>query len=129
MMTAHVVFAAIDDSAPASTSGRIHSEIIRGEIDFGGLLFSDDLSMSALSGEIGLRAAAVIQAGSDIALHCNGDLGEMEAVAANVPEVAGQCAERFADACKVIKPQPSFDAGAAQDALEAVRRFADESLD
>ena len=35
--------------------------------------------MKALSGAIRDRAEAVIRAGSDVALHCNGDLAEMEA--------------------------------------------------
>ena len=51
-MTAHVVFAAIDADAPASTSARVTAEIIRGAIGFDGLLMSDDLGMRALTGSI-----------------------------------------------------------------------------
>ena len=43
---------------------------------FGGLLMSDDLGMKALTGSFRSRAEAVIAAGSDIALHCSGDLDE-----------------------------------------------------
>ncbi len=92
-MTAHVVFTAID-SAPATTSATMVREVIRGSIGFDGLLMSDDLSMNALSGGIGERAAAAIAAGCDVALHCNGRLEEMEAVAANVPLLAGRADER-----------------------------------
>ncbi len=49
-MTAHVVYEAIDPTGPATTSGKVVSEIIRGEIGFEGLLISDDTSMKALSG-------------------------------------------------------------------------------
>ncbi len=77
-MTAHVVFTAIDGGAAASVSRRVTSEVIRGSIGFDGLLMSDDLSMQALSGSIAERAAAVIAAGSDVALLCSGNLSETE---------------------------------------------------
>ena len=80
-MTAHVVYRAIDER-PATFSPTVIEDIIRGEIGFEGLLLCDDLSMAALDGEIDARAAAVLAAGCDIVLHCNGDLGEMRRVAA-----------------------------------------------
>ncbi len=46
---------------------------MRGEIGFDGLIMSDDVSMKALSGPYEKRAAAIIAAGLDIVLHCNGD--------------------------------------------------------
>jgi beta-N-acetylhexosaminidase len=95
-MTAHVVYADIDAEHPASTSGIVTRDIIRGEIGFDGLLMSDDLSMKALAGPMRARARAVIAAGSDVALHCNGDLGEMLAAAAGVPTLEGRSAARFA---------------------------------
>ena len=45
----------------------------------------DDVSMGALSGSIGERTEAVLAAGCDVALHCNGDMAEMEQVAAASP--------------------------------------------
>jgi len=44
------------------------------------VLLSDDLSMQALTGDMHERAAASLNAGCDIVLHCNGELAEMEAV-------------------------------------------------
>jgi len=79
-MTAHVIYDAIDPDQPATTS-RAMIKLIRTSIGFDGLLLSDDLSMQALAGEIGARAALARAAGCDIALHCNGDLAEMPAVA------------------------------------------------
>jgi len=52
-------------------------EVIRGSIGFDGLLMPDDLSMQALSGTLGERAAAAIAAGCDVVLHCNGRLVEI----------------------------------------------------
>jgi beta-N-acetylhexosaminidase len=101
-MTAHVVFTTLDPGAPASTSERVTREIIRGEIGFDNLLMSDDLSMKALSGTLEERAEAVIRAGSDLALHCNGDLAEMEAVARSVPALEGRAAERFERAIRLL---------------------------
>lgn len=55
---------------------------------------SDDLSMGALSGSLAERTRAVLAAGCDIALHCNGDFGQMTEVAATAPVLAGQAAMR-----------------------------------
>ncbi len=84
-MTAHIIYTAIDAERPATTSPKVISEVIRGEIGFDGLLLSDDLSMKALSGGLGERARAALDAGCDLALHCNGERPEMEAVAAVAP--------------------------------------------
>ena len=83
-MTAHVVYTAWDAQECASLSRRVIGEIIRGRIGFDGLLMSDDLGMHALSGDFGQRAAGVLAAGCDIALHCSGDMAEMEAIAGAV---------------------------------------------
>lgn len=80
-MTAHVVYTAIDPSAPATTSAKVISEIIRGEIGFDGILISDDLGMKALAGPFDQRAAAARAAGCDLMLHCDGNMADMEAVA------------------------------------------------
>ena len=81
-MTAHIVYAAIDPEAPATLSPRVIAGVVRGDIGFDGVLVSDDLSMQALGGGIGERARRALAAGCDLALHCNGDPREMDAVAA-----------------------------------------------
>jgi beta-N-acetylhexosaminidase len=83
-MTAHVVYSAWDAVDCASLSAKVIGEIIRGRIGFDGLLMSDDLGMQALQGDFGARAAGVLKAGCDIALHCSGDMAEMQAVAGAV---------------------------------------------
>jgi beta-N-acetylhexosaminidase len=95
-------------------------EVIRGSIGFAGLVMSDDLSMNALSGSLGERAAAAIEAGCDVALHCNGRLDEMQAVAAATPILAGKAWRRAENALGRIahRPEP-LDAVDAQARLDA----------
>ncbi len=81
-MSAHIVYEALGQSGPATTSAEM-IRLIREDIGFQGLLMTDDLSMEALSGTPGERSAASIQAGCDVILHCNGELAEMEDVAAS----------------------------------------------
>jgi beta-N-acetylhexosaminidase len=108
-MTAHVVFSAIDPAAPATVSATIVRELIRGSIGFDGLLMSDDISMQALAGSVGERARAAIAAGCDLVLHCNGDMSEMTAVAAEVPDLAGEAARRALAALAKRKAPAAFD--------------------
>lgn len=95
-MTAHIVFTAFD-SEPATCSTAMIREI-RGGIGFGGLLMTDDLGMQALSGTLGERAEAARRAGCDVALHCNGNRTEMEAVVAAAGRFTPQEAARAAEA-------------------------------
>jgi beta-N-acetylhexosaminidase len=114
-MTAHVVFSAIDPVAPATTSVTMVQQVIRGSIGFQGLLMSDDVSMGALSGTIGERTEAALAAGCDMVLHCNGNLAEMTAVAANAPVLSG-AALRRADAALAQRSAPeTFDVAAARE--------------
>ncbi|MEZ5854823.1 MAG: glycoside hydrolase family 3 N-terminal domain-containing protein [Hyphomicrobiaceae bacterium] len=117
-MTAHVVYPAIDASAPASTSALVTRRIIREYIGFDGLLMSDDLGMRALSGGFGDRARAVIGAGSDLALHCSGNLSEMREVAGATPLLAGRARDRYLRAVSIAEAEPvDFDVEAARTAV------------
>jgi beta-N-acetylhexosaminidase len=113
-MTAHVVFSAIDPDAPATTSVTMVREVIRGFIGFQGLLMSDDVSMKALSGTIGERSRAAFAAGCDVVLHCNGDFGEMAAVAGEAPKLAGEAAKRAEAALAQRKAPEEFDVDSAR---------------
>ncbi len=95
-MTAHVVYTAFDPDAPATLSSSVIGGAIRGTIGFDGVLISDDLSMGALSGPLGARAAAALAAGCDLALHCSGRLAEMEEIAAATGPLAAATAARLA---------------------------------
>jgi beta-N-acetylhexosaminidase len=105
-MTAHLVFTAIDPVAPATASAVIVHDVIRRAIGFAGLLMSDDISMGALSGSLGERTRAVLAAGCDVVLHCNGDMAEMQSVAAAAPRLQGEAARR-ADAALARRQPPA----------------------
>jgi beta-N-acetylhexosaminidase len=111
-MTAHVVFTAIDAVAPATTSAAIVRDVIRGSIGYQGLLMSDDISMGALRGSLGERTHAAISAGCDVVLHCNGNMDEMLAVAASVPQLEGKAARRAAAALASKKQAVPIDLAA-----------------
>jgi beta-N-acetylhexosaminidase len=96
-MVSHIVYEAVDDEHPASCSPKIIDRVIRKHLAFDGLLLSDDLSMDALSkyGDEAQRAVHVLDAGCDIALHCNGKLDEMKRVAAKMPPMTDEAVERY----------------------------------
>jgi beta-N-acetylhexosaminidase len=119
-MSAHVVFQAIDPSGPSSTSKLVTERIVRGHMGFHGLLMSDDLSMHALTGTLGSRAARVIAAGTDVALHCNGQMAEMTDVAGNVPTLEGLAALRFERALSATTQESPFSIAEAEACLNRV---------
>ncbi len=119
-MTAHVVFSALDAAQPATTSATIINQVIRGAIGFQGLLMSDDVSMNALSGSITERTAAIVAAGCDIVLHCNGKMDEMRAVAAKTPMLAGEALARADRALASRRSPKHLDYAAARGELDTL---------
>jgi beta-N-acetylhexosaminidase len=123
-MVAHVVYSAWDPERPASVSTTVVQAIIRERIGFDGWLMSDDIKMEALSGTPGARAAAAVQAGCDVALHCSGEMHEMVSVAEVVPpmSVEGEARLARAMATAYVQPEgPSFaEAVAKRDELLAL---------
>ena len=75
IMTAHVFVPALDEVRPATLSRRIVTDLLRRELPFDGVIFSDDLEMKAIASAYAVPAAAVmaIEAGCDGALICSGD--------------------------------------------------------
>jgi beta-N-acetylhexosaminidase len=113
-MTAHVVFTAIDPGLPATTSPVMIHEVIRTFIGFTGALMSDDVSMGALSGSLAERTRHSLGAGCDLVLHCNGVLAEMDAVASQCPELAGEALVRTARASASRRAPDDLDLAAAR---------------
>src|SRR3954452_14895970 len=119
-MTAHVVFSALDPVHPATTSATIIRQVIRGVIGFQGLLMSDDVSMNALAGTIAERTRAIVNAGSDMVLHCNGKLDEMRDVARETPELTGEAFVRAKRALASRRGPEPLDRQAARAELDAL---------
>jgi beta-N-acetylhexosaminidase len=112
-MSAHLLFAEIDDQRPGTVSEKVINDVIRTEIGFENLLISDDLSMEALGGSIASRTHECLRAGCDVALHCNGKRTEMEEVVSMAPLLNGAPlvrAQTFTNqiaSFKVDAPSPS----------------------
>ena len=85
-MTAHIVFSKIDKKYPVTHSKKL-IKLIREKIKFRNILISDDLSMKSLKGNIKENTIKTFNAGCNIALHCNGNLKEMEIVGKNSPKI------------------------------------------
>ena len=117
-MTAHVVYQALDAHNPATSSAKVISDVIRGEIGFEGVLLSDDLSMQALRGSFTDRAETALKAGCDVVLHCNGVMDEMQAVVAGCAALNATALERIERAAKLTDTPKDFDFEGAQQRLD-----------
>ena len=107
-MTAHVVYQGLGSDLPATMDPQV-IRLIREDIGFAGALMTDDLSMGALPGPIGERAARAKAAGCDLVLHCNGDLSEMEDVVAQAGALDGAAKARTDAALKMRKAPDPLD--------------------
>jgi beta-N-acetylhexosaminidase len=67
LMTAHVLYPALDPDRPATLSKRIATDLLRGELGFQGVLVSDDMGMKAVADRYSIEELAVgaIEAGCD----------------------------------------------------------------
>jgi beta-N-acetylhexosaminidase len=119
-MTAHVVYTAIDKTAPATLSKKVILSVIRKQIGFRGLLMTDDLSMKALTGSYADKTRRALDAGCDIVLHCNGEMVQMEEVAAAAGVLKGKALSRAKAALKAARKPQLFDRKMALKDLEAV---------
>jgi beta-N-acetylhexosaminidase len=81
IMTAHVVFAALDESVPATLSPAVIDGLLRKRLGYGGVIVSDDLDMHAIAAHFGIGDAAVraIAAGCDALLLCRDEGHQAEA--------------------------------------------------
>lgn len=101
-MTAHIVYQAIDAKHPATQSPQV-VRVIREEIGFDGVLISDDLSMEALQGDYATRTTLSLEAGCDVVLHCNGNMAQMQEIAAHTPTLTDKAKERLTRSFALIE--------------------------
>ncbi|MDD9893386.1 MAG: beta-N-acetylhexosaminidase, partial [Gammaproteobacteria bacterium] len=90
IMPAHVLYPQIDPEQPAGFSAVWTKGILRQELGFDGVVFSDDLSMAgaAASGNHADRARLALEADCDVALVCNDRAGTVEII----DSLGGDCA-------------------------------------
>ncbi len=127
VMSAHVVFSALDPDWPATMSKSVLDGLLRDKIGFEGLLVSDDLEMKAIVDHFGVgRAAALgLAAGVDVFLVCRRAEAAHQAIDAMVEACrSGQVsAERLVEAEARVErflrrwalPPQAFDASALSD--------------
>jgi beta-N-acetylhexosaminidase len=77
VMTAHVVHRGLDPDWPATLSSAVVEGILRTDLGFGGVVFTDDLQMGAIAGEHGLETVVrrSLLAGADVLLFANNSPG------------------------------------------------------
>jgi beta-N-acetylhexosaminidase len=82
LMTAHVMYPALDRALPATLSRKILHVLLRERMRFRGAVFSDALEMKAIADRYGLGEASVlaVAAGCDVVLVCRGEPAQAEAI-------------------------------------------------
>jgi len=117
VMSAHVVYPAVDPDHPATLSRTWITEVLRGRMGYDGVVFTDDMEMGAIVEYHGVGAAAVqaVKAGIDGVLICRRLPRIEEAVAALAAEIeadpafAARCREargRLEAAARRFPPRP-----------------------
>jgi beta-N-acetylhexosaminidase len=108
VMPAHVIYPDVDD-LPAGFSQTWIKQILRQDLDFNGVVFSDDLSMQGAvqMGNILDRAELAITAGCDMVLVCNDPNGAINVIDGLPSNVSLQT--NSADRIKSLKKKAGFD--------------------
>ncbi|HVY46462.1 MAG TPA: beta-N-acetylhexosaminidase [Minicystis sp.] len=125
LMTAHVVCESLDPGVPATLSRAICASLLRAEIGFEGVLFSDDLEMQAVAAKYPIEESAVeaVWAGCDALLVCRDE--DMQDRAHEALVRRAEQDRRFRDRCveaatrclrirRLVPPRPIVGPGLTQ---------------
>jgi len=84
VLSAHIVYPAFDSTRPATLSAHVMQGLLRGELGFEGVVFTDSMEMKAISDRWSRGAAAVeaLRAGCDFILACGRPDGQWAAIEA-----------------------------------------------
>lgn len=82
VMTAHVFNENLDSEYPTTLSANVQTELLRNELGFEGVLFSDDMQMDAIRAEFGLETAVerAVLAGVDVLVFANNSVYQPDIV-------------------------------------------------
>jgi beta-N-acetylhexosaminidase len=86
-MTAHAIYPIYDRINTATHSKIIIKNIIRGHINFKGIIISDDISMKSLKYCLEENALRALLSGCNLVLHCNGNIKEMLKLSKIIPKI------------------------------------------
>ncbi|MFI9614636.1 glycoside hydrolase family 3 protein [Streptomyces sp. NPDC052023] len=120
VMSAHILVPALDPDRPATLSGKVLTDLLRGDLGYDGLIVTDGMEMQAISATYGIERGSVlaVAAGAD-AICVGGGLADDETVRrlrdALVAAVrAGELAEeRLADAAERVRRLAAWSASAS----------------
>ncbi len=97
VMTAHIVNRSLDsDLLPATLSGRVVNDLLRGFLRFDGVVVSDDLQMKAIADHFGLNETIrlALEAGLDILLFANNVPDHQKVTATEIGRIIREMVQR-----------------------------------
>lgn len=124
-MTAHVHFPRIDDEVPTFSRFWL-GEVLRGRLGFGGVVFSDDLTMQGakvVHGGVVERAGRALEAGCDALILCKDPPAVDELLSAGIPQPAGQVRRPLS----TLLPSAAHEPALLAEAREAFRRMTESA--
>jgi beta-N-acetylhexosaminidase len=102
-MTGHAIYPTYDPYNTATHSKIIIQHVIRKKMNFKGILISDDISMEALKFTLKENATKALEAGCNLALHCNGDIDEMSELVKVIPPIDKFTKKKTSDFYKFLR--------------------------